>query len=66
MGCLSFLNKNGLANGKVPPNKECPFWNECKCRDENCPSVENNNLRDRPFSCAAARAFSMMKDLEET
>lgn len=54
----NYLNSNGLVNGKIPATLPCPWINECKIKDSNCPTVENpkNNL----FSCGMARAFSLI------
>jgi hypothetical protein len=56
-----YLNANGLVDGKIPANTECPFFNECPCRTENCPATVNKNIRPHPFSCGAARAFSITR-----
>ncbi len=58
---FDYLNANGLVDGDVPPNMECPFFKECGMRETNCPSAVNNNLRPHPFSCACARAFSITR-----
>lgn len=53
-------NTHGLVDGDVPAGKQCPYWDVCQARTENCPAHDNQNLRPHGFSCALARAFSMM------
>ncbi len=50
-----------LTDGNIRPNEECPFLNECKLRNLNCPSKELRNLRPHPFSCGAARLHVIIK-----
>lgn len=60
-GSMDYYNANGLVNGEVPAKTQCPFWDNCGLRTDNCPSHENQNLRPHGFSCAAARGFSLIK-----
>lgn len=57
--------KNILTDGNIRAGEECPFWANCKLRTTNCPSVENNNLREHPFSCGAARLFVIIEEMKE-
>lgn len=52
------LNSNGLVNGNIPKGQPCPFHVNCKMGNERCP-VEGNT-KEVDFSCAAARAHSMV------
>jgi len=56
---LQFLNNNGLVNGKIPANIKCPFHPRA-LSNERCPT--ENNTKPHPFSCATARAFSLLED----
>ena len=62
---MDWLNANGLVDGNIPPETQCPFWDDCGRRVANCPSHENGNLRPHDFSCALARLFSLVKTSEE-
>ena len=62
---MKYYNANGLVHGNIPADKECPFWETCGRRTENCPSESNGNLRSHPFSCALARLASLVKLGEE-
>jgi hypothetical protein len=62
---MEFYNANGLVNGNIPAETECPFWDSCGRRGENCPSEANGNLRPHSFSCALARLTSLVKLGEE-
>lgn len=55
----SFLNRNGLVNGIILAGTPCPFEEECVILNDRCP--QKNDLKEYPYSCAAARAFSMSK-----
>ena len=55
---VSFLNSNGLQNGKIPEQSECPFYEQCTWSTPNCPV--SDNLKDNAFSCGIARAFSLI------
>jgi hypothetical protein len=65
MNQTTYLNENGLENGKIPANKECPFFDNCKGMNENCPSEKNKNIRNHTFSCAFARGYSLIKSSKE-
>lgn len=52
------LNANGLSNGSIPAKTICPFLKECGLKTEECPS--ETSLKEKPYSCAAARAWSML------
>ena len=59
---MDYYNSNGLVNGKIPEKRECPFLKECTRKTDNCPSIDNKNIRTFPFSCALARLFSLNKE----
>jgi hypothetical protein len=56
-------NTNGLVAGRIPKNTPCPFEAECKLKMERCPTKDS--LKQVDFSCAAARAHSIIKNSEE-
>lgn len=56
---MQYLNSNGLVDGNIPKQTACPFYESCKLKNSNCPS--NSNLKSNDFSCAAARANSLVK-----
>lgn len=51
-------NTNGLVDGNIPAGHACPFADGCLSRIAWCP-VDNDTL-PWPFSCATARAYSMV------
>jgi hypothetical protein len=51
------MDKEILENGNIRAGESCPFIENCTWKNENCPSKENNNIREKPFSCAIARWF---------
>lgn len=57
---VSFLDSNGLEAGNIPAGKPCPFRVGCLARTSACP--DNANLRSVPYSCAAARLHSLIKN----
>ena len=54
---LDYLNLNGLVDGFIPIGNACPFVTECELSTPFCPNGSNKN---NDFSCAAARAFSLV------
>lgn len=54
---IDYLNLNGLVDGLIPVGKACPFLSECELATSFCPNGSNRNV---DFSCAAARALSLM------
>lgn len=46
------------AGWRYHPDLACPFLDDCLLRSERCPSTEQP--KPQPFSCAAARAFSLL------
>lgn len=64
MSKRDFRNANGLINGLIPKGKPCPFKKECALSNERCPTKDN--LKEVDFSCAAARAFSIMEGTDST
>lgn len=42
-----------LVDGCIPAGKTCPFLKDCGFKFEACPTPAN--LKDKDFSCAAAR-----------
>jgi hypothetical protein len=60
------LNTNGLVDGNIPAGHSCPFLADCLTRRAWCPSNDGMQaLRDVPYSCAAARAHSMIANMKE-
>lgn len=60
---MHYYDSNGLVDGEVPAGKPCPYLDACGLRNDNCPSEERGNLRmEHGFSCACARAISLMLD----
>lgn len=55
---ISYLNANGLVAGNIPAKTACPFLAQCAMRNERCPS--ESVTKDNDFSCAAARAHSLL------
>jgi hypothetical protein len=55
----SYLDSNGLEDGKIPAGNCCPAIKECGLRNERCPS--ESNLLDGPYSCAGARLWSLIR-----
>ena len=53
------LQTNGLVDGLIPKGQPCPFLKACGLVNESCPTAENPNHKYN-YSCAAARAHSMM------
>lgn len=66
---LDFVNANGLVDGCIPKGKACPLMNECNMFLEpnreriGCPT--NNVPRSVDYSCATARAFSLLACREQ-
>ena len=54
------LNTNGLVAGDIPAGRACPFRFGCPHRTARCP--DKANLLAWPFSCASARACSMLEN----
>ena len=46
-----------LIDGNIPAQTACPFLDICKLKQPHCPS--HQNLRDKSYSCAAARMFQL-------
>lgn len=57
-------NSNGLVAGLIPAGQPCPFLNKCKFKVHTCPGAENGTKANN-FSCAAARAFSLIAEAEK-
>jgi hypothetical protein len=55
---IKHWNTNGLVDGNIPPGQPCPFLAKCGLKDERCPGHEGG-FKLWPFSCAAARGWSM-------
>lgn len=53
-----YHNANGLVGGKIPAGVACPFKKVCQMANESCPS--KSNLKSVDYSCAAARAHSLI------
>jgi len=54
----SYLDSNGLVDGKIPQGKPCPFLTECKMMlADRCPS--ESHQPPGPYSCGAARLWSI-------
>ena len=49
--------KTKLVDGRIPAYTTCPFKDQCEM-SHNCYHLGKKH--DRPFSCAAARAFDMI------
>lgn len=56
---MHYLNSFGLVNGKIPAGQSCPFISKCKMKNGQCPS--KNNIKENDYSCAAARAHSLVQ-----
>ena len=54
---LDYLNLNGLVDGLIPIGTACPFTLECELSTPFCPNGSN---KKNHYSCAAARAFSLV------
>lgn len=59
-----FRNNNGLVNGLIPAGQTCPFLERCKFKVHTCPGVDNKT-KPNNFSCAAARAFSLIAEADK-
>lgn len=59
---MDHTNTNGLVDGYIPIGKPCPFLEKCGRRDDRCPTEEKPKLV--LYSCAAARAWSMIANSE--
>lgn len=59
---MKYENSNGLSDGNIPPGGPCPFLSQCGLRVDSCPTTEKPKLG--PYSCAAARAHSMIIESE--
>lgn len=57
-------NRNGLVAGLIPAGTACPFLDKCKFKVHTCPGVDGKTKINN-FSCAAARAFSMIAEAEK-
>jgi hypothetical protein len=57
-----YVNTNGLVHGNIPAGKPCPFEDDCKVKMNRCPTKDS--LKTVDFSCAAARAHSLIKNSE--
>lgn len=55
--------ENKLVEGLIPANQECPFKSRCEIAQAGkCAHLGKN--APKPFSCASARAFDMMREKE--
>lgn len=58
----TYFNQNGLENGEIPANKECPFLKTCSKRAVFCPSKEVKY--DIGFVCSFAKLHSLVRNAE--
>lgn len=59
-----YRDANGLIQGMIPAGQPCPFLNRCKFKVHTCPGVDGRT-KGNHFSCAAARAFSLITEAEK-
>lgn len=59
----TYLNSNGLVDGKIPAGEKCPFLRECELACSRCPGFRD--VKPVDYSCAAARAHSISKEKRE-
>jgi hypothetical protein len=52
-----------LVDGRIPAFTECPFRKECSLATHNV-CKHKGVLHEVPFSCAVARGFEMLKELD--
>lgn len=55
---MSYLDENGLVDGKIPAGSACPWHETCDLKMDRCPSKEKP--KENAFSCALARLNSMI------
>lgn len=55
---MKWLNQYGLKNGRIPKGSICPWHTKCTIVNERCPKP--GNTKDNNYSCATARAFSIV------
>ena len=53
---VSYLNSNGLEDGRIPAGNPCPFLKKCHPTFQ-CPG--ELGVYQVPYSCGLARAFSL-------
>jgi hypothetical protein len=59
-----YRDSNGLVQGMIPAGQPCPFLSRCKFKVHTCPGVDGKT-KGNHFSCAAARAFSLITEAEK-
>lgn len=60
----NYRDSNGLVAGLIPADTACPFLDRCKFKVHTCPGVDGKT-KSNHFSCAAARAFSLINEAEK-
>lgn len=60
-----FHNTNGLVDGRIPKGVQCPFKDKCIFATYKAGVVcRRPDVMDFNFSCASARAFSLIANSE--
>ena len=54
------MEGNQLVGGNVPAGVQCPFWDECRIKEDVCNGRGCPTPTDHPFFCGAARAFDLV------
>lgn len=57
--CTIMKGKANMKDGNIEAGNPCPFLSECNFKTGICPTKEHP--RNKDFSCAAARLFSIKK-----
>lgn len=61
---ITYLDRNGLVDGKIPAGKGCPFLASCKNKESVCPTSEAAFAV--PYDCEHARMHSYVSTIRVT
>lgn len=59
-----WMNNNGLVNGKIPANTECPWLVKCEIASLGRCNHKGKE-HDCAFSCSMARGFAIIEEREK-
>ena len=61
---VTYLDRNGLVEGKIPAGHGCPFLDSCKSKEKVCPTAEATFTV--PYDCEHARMHSYVSTVKVT